>query len=191
MIPQPDRLLQACLHPSPSVCLFLSLSLLFVSVRHLSLGLLLPERSCCHPRFLPPHRPPIIAHHSHPSARPSAPSASSPFHRLRFLSLPVQQLSSRTVTFHLRLSHSYSALLRVLQIFPLSLSPSGPPFIFIPPDPIRSSTPCNDLRFGSVRSANRIQCSLHSSRMLGAPGLPVGRGTLTLDHSEARSLTLD
>lgn len=94
VILQPDRLLQACLHPSLSI----SLSLLLASSPSLF--------SCYYHRFLPSSFPddPVVSqapftssiqYYRHPSVLPSPSLHLSHFNHLNFLLLFVKRLSSR------------------------------------------------------------------------------------------------
>lgn len=178
VILQPDRLLQACLHPSlsishsPSRILSIPVFLLLSSLSPLSL----PRCSCCQPSSLYLLHPVLQT-----SFRPAiniTPSLS--LQSSKFLLLFVKQLGSLGIILSftsLSQSHSSppSAPLCALQTVPCSFSFSVslhlPSFSSHPP------LSCGDFTFGSAGSANGMRCSLYSSRIQGAPGLPI-RGTL-------------
>lgn len=170
MILQPDRLLQACLHLS-------------VSFSHpLPPCPPLPWCACCHRGSLhlllllqTSFRPAITDIASHPLSLP------------RFFSpkIPICQAAQLSASFFLAVSRvpghfCPSTFLCVLQTVPGSFSVFLHLPSFIPPPLACSGSPC-----GSVWSANGIRCSLYSSRIQGAPGLPVGGGPSSTDHTKA------
>lgn len=173
VILQPDRLLQACLHPSLSLSPSLILSILVFLLLLSSVSpLLLPRCFCCHPSSLYLHRSTLWS-----SLRPAVtitPSLSPPLSKFF---ITVCQAALATSFFHLHISHipSPSAPLCALQTVPRSLSFSVS--LHLPSFGSHPPLPCSDCRFGSVCSANGMRCSLHSSRIQGAPGLHI-RGTL-------------
>lgn len=178
VILQPDRLLQACPHPSLSLSLPLSSSpSLFFSCYY---SLFLPSSFPDVPAVIKAPFTSIIRYHSHLSVLPSPSLFPCHLHHLNFLLLFVKQLGSLNIIFSftsLSQSHSSppSAPLCALQTVPRSLSFSVS--LHLPSFGSHPPLPCSDSTFGSVGSANGMRCSLHRSRIQGAPGLPI-RGTL-------------
>lgn len=172
MILQPDRLLQACLHLS-------------VSFSH-----------PLHPRTPPPFfgvhaviaAPFTSSSYYRPlSVLPSLTPPGTPLSLARFFSpkIPVCQAAQLSASFFLCIScvpghFCPSTFLCVLQTVPGSFSVFLHLPSFIPPPLAGSGSPC-----GSVCSANGIRCSLYSSRIQGAPGLPVRGGPSSTDHTKA------
>lgn len=177
VILQPDRLPQACLHPFPSLSVatsFILSILLFLLLLSSVPPFSLPRCSCCHPSSLYLHR---SIQRSSFSLAVTISSLLIPL-ASNFLKITVCQLLRRHFCLHF--SHIPILLLHQLLSVPFrrSLAPSHSvfPSIFPLSDPVHL-LPCSVCRFGSVCSANGMRCSLHSSRIQGAPGLLI-RGTL-------------
>ena len=160
VILQPDRLIQACLH----------LSVSFLHPLHPCF----PSFSDVHAVVVPPYTSSFSSFYYRalsvlPSLKPSC--VPSHIQHLDFL-LPCFRLLRFQHPFSLAfvLRHfSLSTFLCALQTVPGPFSGFLPFFVIHP----STSTLHSDSPFGSVRSANGIRCSLYSSRIQGAPGLPV------------------
>lgn len=187
VILQPDRLLQACLHPSPS--LFLSPSLILSILVFLLLlssvsPFLLPRCSCCHPSIL-------YLHHSilQSSLCPAATIASSlsPPSSKFFITVCQAAQLLRPLFFPLHLSHIPTHLLHrllcVLQTVPHSLSFSVS--LHLPSFGSHPPLPCSNRAFGSACSANGMRCSLHSSWIQGGSWSAHQAGPSSTDRTEA------
>lgn len=162
MILQPDRLSRACLHLS-------------VSFSH-------PLHPCPPPPFPGVHAviaaPFTSSSYYRPLSvlpSPTPPHVPSHFRNLDFFfsKIPVCGAAGLSASFLLGTSrlpgHSCpSTFLRALQTVPGPCSVFLHLPSFIHPPPACSGSPCG--------SAHGIRCSLYSSRIQGAPGLPVGRG---------------
>lgn len=145
VILQPDRLLQACLHPSlslslcPSLILFILVFLLLLSSASPSL---LPRCSCCHPSSL-------YHHHSIPwsSLHPAVTITLSLSPPSSKFFITVCQAALATSFFRSHLSHIPTHLLHLLLSVPFRQSLAPSPFLFPSIFPLSGShppLPCSD-----------------------------------------------